>query len=77
MTKNDTKTLVFTTLDILQLKKLMIVKIFSVNPLYLVIDHANEYIEEKGVNIWFLTLQIKIKSYLKFQRNIFAMAVMI
>ena len=30
MTKNHTKTLVFTTLDILQLKKLMIVKIFTV-----------------------------------------------
>ena len=28
----------------------MIVKIFSVNPLYLLIDHANGYIEEKGVN---------------------------
>ena len=28
--KNHTKTLVFTTLDILQLKKLMIVKIFIV-----------------------------------------------
>ena len=28
----------------------MIVKIFSVNPLYLRIDHANGYIEEKGVN---------------------------
>ena len=42
--------MVFTILDILQLKKLMIVKIFSVNPLYLRIDHANGYIEEKGVN---------------------------
>ena len=30
MTENHTKTLVFTTLDILQLKKLMIVKIFTV-----------------------------------------------
>ena len=28
----------------------MIVKIFSVNPLYLRIDHANGYIEEKEVN---------------------------
>ena len=28
----------------------MIVKIFSVNPLYLLIDHANEYIEEKSFN---------------------------
>ena len=25
-------------------------KIYSVNPLYLLIDHANWYIEEKGVN---------------------------
>ena len=24
--------------------------IYSVNPLYLLINHANEYIEEKGVN---------------------------
>ena len=30
LTKNHTKALVFTTLDILQLKKLMIVKIFTV-----------------------------------------------
>ena len=28
----------------------MIVKIFSVNPLYLLINHASGYIEEKGVN---------------------------
>ena len=45
MTKNQTKTLVITTLDTWQLKN-----IYSVNPLYLLIDHANEYIEEKGVN---------------------------
>ena len=52
MTGNHTKTLVFTTFDILQLKKLMIMKIFiySVNPLYLTISHASGYIEEKGVN---------------------------
>ena len=30
LTRHDTKTLVFTTLGILQLKKLMIVKIFTV-----------------------------------------------
>ena len=30
LTKNHTKTLVFTTLDVLQLKKLMVVKIFAV-----------------------------------------------
>ena len=42
--------MVFTILDVLQLKKLMIVKnIYSVNPLYLLINHANGYIEEKGV----------------------------
>ena len=40
--------------------------IYGVNPLYLRIDHANGYIEEKGViNIWFLILQMKIKSYSK------------
>ena len=41
--------------------------VYSVNPLYLIIAHANGYIEEKGLftNIWFLTLQMKIKSYLK------------
>ena len=42
--------MVFTTLDILQLKKLMIINIYSVNPLHLIIDHASGYIEEKGVN---------------------------
>ena len=40
--------------------------IYVVNPLYLRIDHVNGYIEEKGViNIWFLILQMKIKSYSK------------
>ena len=49
--KNHTKTLIFTTLDILQLKRLMIVKIFTVlKPLYLLINDASRYIEEKGVN---------------------------
>ena len=42
--------MVFTILDILQLKKLMIVNIFSVNPLSLIIAHANGYIEENRVN---------------------------
>ena len=38
--------------------------IYSVNPLYLLIVHANGYIEEKGVNKYLvLTLQMKIKSY--------------
>ena len=40
--KNHTKTLVFTTLDISQLKKIDDRKnIHSVNPLYLPIDHLN------------------------------------
>ena len=38
--------------------------IYSVNPLYLRVDHAKGYIEEKGVNkYFFLTLQMKIKNY--------------
>ena len=38
--------------------------IYSVNPLYLLIEHADGHIEEKGVNkIWFLILQMKIKNY--------------
>ena len=39
--------------------------IYSVNPLYLIIDHASGYIEEKEVNTLFLPLQMKRKSYLK------------
>ena len=51
MPKNHTKTLAFTTLGILQLKKIdECDKICSVNPLYLLIDHASGYVEEKGVN---------------------------
>ena len=51
MTKNHTKTLVFTTLDILQLKKIDDCEsICSLNLLYLRGDHVNGYIEEKGVN---------------------------
>ena len=50
MTENHTKTLVFRTMDMLQLKKLMIAKTYSVNPLYLRNNHANEYIEEKNGN---------------------------
>ena len=34
----------------LQLKKLMIAKTYSVNPLYLRNNHANEYVEEKNGN---------------------------
>ena len=51
MTKNHTKILVFTTLDILQLKKFNDCgNIYSVNPLYLIVNHANGYIEDKGVD---------------------------
>ena len=51
MIKDHTKTLVFTTLDILQLKKNDDCEtIYSVKPLYLRVDHVNEYIEEKWVN---------------------------
>ena len=43
--------MVFTTLDILQLKKNdECENIKSVNPLYLNITHANVYIKEKGMN---------------------------
>ena len=55
MTENHTKTLVFTTLDILQLKELIIVKIFTVwiqtylqTYIFTVVNHANWYIEEKN-----------------------------
>ena len=48
MIQNHIKTLVFTILDISQRKKLMIVKILSVNPLYLNIGYVIGYIEEKG-----------------------------
>ena len=39
--------------------------IYSVNPLYLRIGHASEYIEEKNGNIYFLILilPMKIKKY--------------
>ena len=50
LTKNITKALVFTISDTLQLKKLVIVKIFSVNPLHLLANHASGYIEEKNGN---------------------------
>ena len=40
--------------------------IYSVNPLYLHIDHASGYIEEKmEINTSSLTLQMKIKNYWK------------
>ena len=38
--------------------------IYSVNPLYLIIDHASGYIEEKGVNKYLVfDSTVKIKSY--------------
>ena len=47
--------MVFTTLDILQLTKIHDYEsIYSVNPLYLIINHASRYIEEKGVNKYFV-----------------------
>ena len=41
--------------------------IYSINPLYLIIDHASGCIEKKkrSINIWLLTVHMKIKSYLK------------
>ena len=51
MTENHLKILVFTTLDILQLKKIDDCEnIYSVNPLYFIIAHANGYIEENNGN---------------------------
>ena len=51
MIENHTKTLVFTTMDILQLKKNDDCEnIYSVNPLYLRVNHACRYIEEKNGN---------------------------
>ena len=51
MTKNHSKALIFTTLDISRRKKIDDCEnIYSVNPLYLRIDHANGYIEEKNGN---------------------------
>ena len=48
MTKNNSKALIFTTLGISQRKKIDDCEnIYSVNPLYLRIDHASGYIEEK------------------------------
>ena len=51
MTKNHTKTLAFTTLDISQRQKNdNWNNIYSVNLLYLLIDHANGYIKQKNGN---------------------------
>ena len=38
--------------------------IYAVNPLYLRVNHASRYIEEKmKINTWSLTLQMKTKIY--------------
>ena len=50
MTENHTKTLVF-QIGYITIKKIDDYgNIYSVNPLYLLINHASAYIEEKGVN---------------------------
>ena len=55
MTKNHTKTLEFTTLDTSQRKKIDDYEnIYSLNLLYLFIDHAGGYIEEKDLNPLYL-----------------------
>ena len=63
--KNHIKSLVFTILEILQLKKLIIVKIFTVLNLciYLLIMQVGISKKKVWKNVGFLTLQIKIKSY--------------
>ena len=49
--KNPIKKLAFTILDRLQLKKIDDCEIiYSVNPLYLPMNHASGYIEEKDAN---------------------------
>ena len=50
MTKNHTKILVFTILYIIIKKIDDCESIYSVNPLYLRVDHVNRCTEEKGVN---------------------------
>ena len=54
-TKNITKILIFITWDTLKLKKTDDCEsIYSVNPLYLLVNHANGYIEEKNGNKYFI-----------------------
>ena len=50
LTKTHAKTMVFTTLDILQLKIDDCKNIYSVNPLYLLVNHVSGYIKEKNEN---------------------------
>ena len=50
-TKKITKSLIFITLDALQLKKSDDCEnIYSINPLYLLVNHASGYIVEKNWN---------------------------
>ena len=66
MTKKHIKTLVFTTLDILQLKKNDDYgSICSINLLYLEVNHTNGYIEEKNGNKYLIfdTTDENKKSY--------------
>ena len=54
-TKNITKILIFITWDTLKLKKIDDCEsIYSVNPLYLLVNHVNGYIEEKNGNKHFV-----------------------
>ena len=51
MTKSITNGLIFTTLDTSQLKKIDDCEnIHSVDPLYLLVNHASRYIKEKNGN---------------------------
>ena len=47
--KNCAKIVIFTILDISQLKKLVVVKIYSVNPLYLINGRVDGHIEFNSV----------------------------
>ena len=73
MTKNQTKTMVFATLDILQLKKWWLSKYLPDKFLYLRAKHSNGYIEEKlGINIWSSILQMKTKSCKKIYKDVWS-----
>ena len=57
--------MVFTTLDILQLKKIDDYEdIYSTKPLYIIIDHASGYIEEKEMNKYLVFDSTNIKMFL-------------
>ena len=67
LTENHTKTLVCTTLDILQLKKLMIVKVVIVQILctFRLIMQTDIFKKKMKINTSSLTLHMKTKSYWK------------